>query len=113
MTQKSKLKILNNCIIPSLTYGAQTWALTKDLRSKIQSTQNRMVRSIMGVKWSDRISNIDLYKKAKIEKVGKRIMGLKFGYAGHLLRKNEFNWTRQILDWTPYGSVRKKRASGG
>ena len=34
MTQKSKLEILNNCIIPSMTNGAQTWALTKELSTK-------------------------------------------------------------------------------
>ena len=86
------MKILNNCIILLLTYGAQTWALTKDLINKIQTTQDRMVRGIMGIKWSDRVCNRDLYKKAKIEKVGNRIMRLKFGY--HLIRKKESNWTR-------------------
>lgn len=35
-------------------------------------------------------------------------MRLKFDYAGHLIRKTEFCWTRQILDWVPYGSTRKK-----
>lgn len=62
----------------------------------------------MGIKWSDKVSNKQLYERVNIEKVGNRIMRLKFVYAGHLIRKKEFNWTRQILDWTPYGSVRRR-----
>lgn len=57
ITNSSKIKILNNFVFPSLTYGAQSWALTKELTNRVQSTTNRMIRSILGIKWSDKVTN--------------------------------------------------------
>ena len=38
MSVQAKTKILNMCVIPVLTYGAQTWALIKVQQEKIRST---------------------------------------------------------------------------
>ena len=39
MRLSSKIKILESCILPAMTYGAQTWASTKSLGRSLQVTQ--------------------------------------------------------------------------
>ncbi len=52
-----KWVILEICIIPSLTYGAQTWTLTQSQTKKQQTTRRSMEWSILGLKRSDKMKN--------------------------------------------------------
>ena len=42
MSTKSKIKILESNVMPILTYGAQTWSLTKNQMESIKRTQRAM-----------------------------------------------------------------------
>ena len=42
-----KTKVFNQCINPTLTYGCQTWTLTKELVHKIEICQRTMERKIL------------------------------------------------------------------
>ena len=44
-----KRKIMNTIILPSMTYGAETWSLTNRQREKLAVTQRSMERSMLGV----------------------------------------------------------------
>ena len=39
---KHKNQIFNACVTPTITYGAQTWSLTKKLEEKLKVNQNLM-----------------------------------------------------------------------
>ncbi len=39
-----KRKVYNQCILPVLTYGSETWRLTKELERKLRSAQRGMER---------------------------------------------------------------------
>ena len=55
-----KRKIMNTIILPSMTYGAETWSLTNRQREKLAVTQRSMERSMLGVTRRDKIRNEDL-----------------------------------------------------
>ncbi len=44
-----KSEIFNICIIPTLTYGCQTWPLKEKYLDRIRSTQNSIEHSILNV----------------------------------------------------------------
>jgi hypothetical protein len=99
---KNELKsaILNSCILPTLTYGAQTWAMTKKEKERIKTTQNAMERSMLGVRRRDRIKNTVIKKKFKnntdfLEAVKK----LKWDWTGHIARQTSERWTYKISFW--------------
>ena len=48
-----KRRVSNQCIIPTMTYGCQTWTLTKDIVNKIVVTQRKMERKMLGIKQID------------------------------------------------------------
>ena len=51
-----KSQIFNSCIVPTLTYGSQTWTLTKKISERIIKTQNSLERSILNIRLTDKIS---------------------------------------------------------
>ena len=54
LAMRVKSKLFNSCILPILTYGCQTWALTNAHLNKLKVCQRSMERSMVGVKRKDR-----------------------------------------------------------
>lgn len=44
-----KRKIFSQCVLPVMTYGAETWRLTKQSESKLRSAQCAIERIMLGV----------------------------------------------------------------
>ncbi len=60
-----KSQIFNSCIIPSKTYGAQTWAPTQKDTNKLTTTQNKMERAMLGIKLKDKVKTNVIKNKTK------------------------------------------------
>lgn len=99
-TIKNKIKVLNSCVMPTLTYGSQTWAMNKIDENKIKVVQNSMERSILGIKLKDRIS-LKAIRKKIINRVDflHTVKRLKWDWAGHVARQNKDRWTYSIKNW--------------
>ena len=104
----SKIRIFESLIIPVLTYRAQTWATTQEQARKLQTTQNAMLRSIMGIKLSDKTHLQDIYRKTKVRLVGKVAKLLKFRYAGHTMRDTKLKWNYIMSSWVPHTGKRSR-----
>ena len=63
-----KRKIMDTVILPAMTYGAETWTLTKHLERKLAVAQRSMQRSLLNITRRDKIRNRD----NKIENRGDR-----------------------------------------
>ncbi|XP_022832295.1 uncharacterized protein LOC111360566 [Spodoptera litura] len=86
LTLTFKKKLMDVCILPILTYGAQTGSLSEHQKYKLKVCQRAMERSILGVRLSDRIRNTTLRSTTKIVDVGHKAAGLKWNWAGHVCR---------------------------
>ncbi|XP_062587192.1 uncharacterized protein LOC134248835 [Saccostrea cucullata] len=60
----TKLRILNSSVKSILLYGAETWRMTKATLQKIQTFYNTCLRRIFNIRWPERISNEELWKRA-------------------------------------------------
>ena len=40
-----KRQVYNSCVLPTMTYGAETWTLTKQAQNKLAAAQTKMERS--------------------------------------------------------------------
>ena len=56
----------------------RTWATTKIHLSKLQFSQNSMLRSILGIRLEDKINLEDIYSKTRAKKVGVIVKTLKY-----------------------------------
>jgi hypothetical protein len=103
LSQRSKIRIFNTNVKAVLLYGSETWRVTNTITNKIQTFINKCLRHILSIRWPDKISNVELWKRTSQSPVSEAIKKRKWGWIGHTLRKPADNVTRQALDWNPQG----------
>ena len=80
-----------------LLYNCGTWALTEVLASKLDCAQRKMMRRVLGVKLSDRITNSDLYARCGIVPASLQVLNARWRLFGHTLRMNEHSPARKAM----------------
>ena len=53
-----KRQVFNSCVLPAMTYGADTWTLAKQAQNKLADAQTKMERSVLNITYKDRNTNI-------------------------------------------------------
>lgn len=105
---EGKKKIFNTCILPTMTYGCQTWSYTKKNIKSLETCQHRMERSILNIKSKDKIRLKTIRKQTKIIDIKYQIKQLKWKWAGHLTRSKIEKWTKEVTEWCPRYKKRSK-----
>ncbi len=103
-----KRKIYNQCILPVLTYGSETWHLTKEQERKLRSAQRRMERKMFGITWRDMKRTIWIREQTKVEDILMTIEKKKWSWEGHIMRKTDNRWTKRVTEWQPRNSKRSQ-----
>ena len=52
-----KARVFNQCILPALTYGSETWTTTRKMLKSIAVTQRSMERIMIGITKRDKWTN--------------------------------------------------------
>ncbi len=108
-----KKKVYNQCILPVLTYGAETWPLTKELERKLRSAQWGMER-MLGITWRDKKRALWIREQTKVGDILMTIKNKKWTWAGHVMRRCDNRWTTRVTEWQPMNGRRNQgRQSGG
>ena len=47
VTENRGSRVINRYVLPTMTYGSETWSTTKYLESKLQSAQRAMERQML------------------------------------------------------------------
>ena len=105
----TKLRIFNSNVKSVLLYGAETWKMTKGTVHKLQTFINKCLRRLCNIRWPDKITNEELWKKTKETPVIQEIRKRKWRWIGHTLRKPRNTITRQSLQWNPQGKRKRGR----
>ena len=58
LTLHTKLKVYHACVLSIVLYGAETWTTYRKQELKLNSFHLRCLRTILGVKWQDKITNL-------------------------------------------------------
>ena len=103
-----KRKTFNTCILPCITYGCETWSLTKHHRDRLTKCQRAMERSMLGVKLKDKIRNIDIRSKTRVNDILTQIDMQKWRWTGHMLRCTLNKWSKQVTLWYPRDGTRNR-----
>lgn len=96
-----KTKVFDQCVLPVMTYGTETWSLTMGLIRRLKVTQRAMERAMLGVSLRDRIRNEEIRRRTKVTDIARRIAKLKWQWAGHIARRTDGRWGRKVLEWRP------------
>ena len=109
ISTKTKLRIFNSNVKSVLLYGSETWNLTKQIVSKLQSFINGCLRKILKIHWPDTIRNVVLWRRTRQQPIDREIKRRRWRWIGHTLRKPAHNVTRQSLRWNPQGKRKRGR----
>ena len=108
----SKIRLMRSLVISIFLYACETWTLTAELEKKIQTTEMRCFRRLLGISYRDHVTN---------EKVGNRIRQAIGPYEDLLttVKKRKLRWyghttrstglAKMILQGTVQGGRRRGR----
>ena len=103
-----KKQLFDQCIIPVLSYGADTWTTTIKMKKKLRVTERAMERIMIGVTRKDRVTNQNLRLKTNVRDIIMEIKIKKWRWAGHLARCQDNRWTQRLTNWTPRTYIRRR-----
>ena len=95
-----KLRVFK-CYIESIfMYNAETWGLTSTQENEIDTFQRKLLRIILGIRWSANnwISNEELYNRTKQVRWSQTIRNRRLSFYGHVCRLDERTPARQALN---------------
>ncbi|RVE46970.1 hypothetical protein evm_008354 [Chilo suppressalis] len=96
-----KSKVFDQCVLPVMTYGAETWTLTAGLVHQFKVAQRAMERAMLGVSLKDRIRNDVSRQRTRVTDIAHRISKLKWQWAGHISHRTDGRWSHKVLEWRP------------
>lgn len=103
-----KKKLMDTCLLPSITYGCQTWKYTLRVKNKIRSCQRSMERSITNVRKIQKIPHNVIREKTKVIDALDFSQKLKWRWAGHVARMSDDRWTCRLTLWRGPAGIRRK-----
>ena len=106
--QRLKTKAFNQCILPAMMYGAETWITTERNMSMLATAQHRMERIMLGITLRDHKTNKWIRSKTKVKDIKKSILKSKWQWAGHIMRRTDDRWTKKVTEWYPRLGTRKR-----
>lgn len=117
LTWKTKIMIYKTLILPVLTYGSETWTLSKSDENLLLIFERKILRKIFGAVFENgtwrRRYNFELYSKyAEVAKGKNVVTHIKIGrlrWAGHIARANENYPPKKMLMLQPGGTRRRGR----
>ncbi|XP_071943833.1 uncharacterized protein [Antedon mediterranea] len=85
---KIRIKLYNSLVKSILLYNSETWGLTKEEAHKLDTFHRQQLRKIIGIRFPDRISNINLYRRTGTKPISLEIVDARWRLLGHILRQD-------------------------
>ena len=86
-----------------MTYGYQTWSLTKALIKKTRNKPRAMERRMLNVKLKDRIRKTTIRQRTRVTDIVQYVTNTKCKWAGHIARMKGNRWTIGSTEWQTEG----------
>ena len=93
----TKLKVYNAVVISSLLYGCETWILYRRHVKQLEQFHTRSLRSIMRIRWQDRVTNQEVLDRANSSSIEAKILQAQLRWTGHVIRMDETRIPRQLF----------------
>ena len=100
---KTKLRIYNASVVPVLTYGAESWAVTDGTEKRLDACENKWLRRILRIKYKEHVTNEQIRKRTGQQLVSNYGRTRIMTWAGHVMRMEDSRAAKRIYDWQPDG----------
>ena len=97
-----KRQVYNSCVLPAMTYGAETWTLTKQAQNKLAAAHYKMEISVLNITYKDRKTNIWIRERTKVLDIIINVGKMKWSSATHINGLYDDRWFSRVTTWRPY-----------
>ena len=92
-----KCQVYRATVLATLLYGSETWTVHSIQADRLQAYVMRHLRAIMGISWRDKISNVDVLKRAGLPSLKSILIQMNLRWLGHVERMDTKRLPRQLL----------------
>jgi hypothetical protein len=83
--------------------------MTKGDENLSDTFLHKCIRSILKIHWPEKITNLELRKRAGIDKISASVRRRRWQWISHVLRMDKNRNARIALNWTPEGNRSRGR----
>lgn len=94
---QTKLLVYKAIILPILLYAAETWCCYKADIKQLDTFHLKCLRSILRIKWQDRIPNTEVLRRSKLSGVESLIAKQQLRWSGHVLRMDDSRLPKAVF----------------
>lgn len=92
-----KCKVYRAVVLSSLLYGSETWTIYRTQVKKLSAFMMRQLRTIMNVTWKDKITNVEILRRAGLPSMADILIQNNLRWLGHVHRMRNDRLPRQLL----------------
>ena len=93
----TKTAVYRAVVLTSLLYGGETWTLYRRHIRLLDQFHLRCLCKIMGTKWQDRITNIEVLERANISGIEALLIKSRLRWTGHVMRMTDDCIPKQLF----------------
>ena len=95
--QQTKIKVYKAVVISTLLYGCETWTIYRRHEKLLQHFHLRCLRSILNIRWQDKIPDTEVLERAQLPGVIATIRKAQTRWAGHVSRMPNSRIPKQLF----------------
>ena len=93
----TKIEVYRAVAILTLLYDAEIWVVYRKQIRLLERFHQRCLRSILGLKWQDHVSNKEVLKKANLPSIVPILLLVQLRWAGHVTRTEDIRMPKAIF----------------
>jgi len=104
----TKIRIYKAAVMTILLYGCEVWNTTKKQMKRFEVFHQRCLRRILTIKWFNRVKNVDVLNRARINSIETFIAAMRLRWYGHVVRMPDERLPKYLISWTPKHGKRSR-----
>ncbi|KOB70029.1 putative RAD50-like protein [Operophtera brumata] len=93
----TKIDVYKAIILPILLYATETWCLYKGDTKRLDVFHMKCLRSILRIKWQDRVPNTDILRRTELSGMEALLMQGQLRWCGHLVRMGDTRLPKSVF----------------
>ena len=108
-SNKAKRRLYQSFVLSTLVYGSECWRMTECDRNKSSTFHTKYLRRTLSIFWPETISKQQILPRFNQESMEIIIMRRRWGWIGHVTRREQGSITCTALRWAPEGKRKRGR----
>ena len=93
----TKFQVYRAVVVTTLLYGAETWVLYRKQIRLLERFHQRCLRSILGIKWQNHMSNEEVLKRVSLPSKESILLQGQLRWAGHITRMEDVRMPEAVF----------------